>query len=38
MVGVWFFADRISDKTELQANSALIQQVGKLIVTEGYYS
>lgn len=37
-----FFADRISDKTELQANSALIQQqiqqVGKLIVTEGYYS
>jgi hypothetical protein len=42
MAVVWFFADRISDKTELQANSALIhqqiQQVGKLIVTEGYYS
>ncbi len=42
MGGIWFFTDRKDDREELNANSALIQeqiqQVGKLIVTEGYYS
>jgi hypothetical protein len=40
--GVWFFVDKKEDKEEIKADSALIQQqilnVGKLIVTEGYYS
>lgn len=39
---VWFFVDKKEDKEEIKADSALIQQqilnVGKLIVTEGYYS
>ncbi len=39
---VWFFVDKKKDKEEIKADSALIQQqilsVGKLIVTEGYYS
>jgi len=40
--GIWFFADNRAEKAELQANSSIIQQqiqqVGKLIVTEAYYS
>ncbi len=40
--GLWFFVDKKEDKEEIKADSALIQQqilnVGKLIVTEGYYS
>lgn len=42
MGGIWFFSDKKDDRDELNANSAMIQQqiqqVGKLIVTEGYYS
>lgn len=42
MGGIWFFADKKDSRDELNANSAMIQQqiqnVGKLIVTEGYYS
>lgn len=42
MGGVWLFTDSRSEKAELQANSAMIQQqiqqVGKLIVTEANYS
>ncbi len=42
MGGFWFFTDRKDSRDELNANSAMIQQqiqnVGKLIVTEGYYS
>ncbi|MEP0711199.1 DUF4230 domain-containing protein [Algoriphagus sp.] len=42
MGGIWFFADRQDEREELNANTAMIQQqiqqVGKLIVTEGYYS
>jgi hypothetical protein len=38
----WFFFDSKSEREELRASSDLIQkqvnQVGKLIVTEGYYS
>ncbi len=38
----WFFFDSKSEREELRASSELIQkqvnQVGKLIVTEGYYS
>ncbi len=41
-VGIWWISDRQSEKTELLANSSMLQQqirqVGKLIVTEGYYS
>lgn len=40
--GVWWFSSRKEAKEELKADSFLIQQqieqVGKLIVTEGYYS
>lgn len=40
--GVWFFYQSKSEREELKASSELIQkqvnQVGKLIVTEGYYS
>lgn len=40
--GFWFFYQGRQEREELQANSELIQkqvlQVGKLIVTEGYYS
>lgn len=39
---IWFFVDKKENKDEIKADSALIQQqilnVGKLIVTEGYYS
>lgn len=39
---LWFFVDKKESKDEIKADSALIQQqilsVGKLIVTEGYYS
>lgn len=39
---VWFLVDKKADKEEIKADTALIQQqilsVGKLIVTEGYYS
>lgn len=39
---VWFFVDKKENKDEIKADAALIQQqilsVGKLIVTEGYYS
>ncbi|MDR7132595.1 hypothetical protein J2X69_004969 [Algoriphagus sp. 4150] len=42
MAGLWFFVDRKDSQEELNANSAMIQEqiqnVGKLIVTEGYYS
>lgn len=38
----WFFFDSKSEREELRASSELIQkqvnQVGKLIVTEGFYS
>lgn len=40
--GVWFFYQSHQEREELKASSELIQkqvlQVGKLIVTEGYYS
>lgn len=40
--GIWFFTDSREKEAELQANSEMIQQqiqqVGKLIVTEAYYS
>ncbi len=40
--GIWFFTARNTSLELLETNSALIQkqieQVGKLIVTEGYYS
>lgn len=40
--GFWFFYQGNQEREELRANSELIQkqvlQVGKLIVTEGYYS
>lgn len=40
--GFWFYTDKKDSRDELNANSAMIQQqiqnVGKLIVTEGYYS
>ncbi|MEB2784116.1 DUF4230 domain-containing protein [Algoriphagus persicinus] len=40
--GIWLFTDSRAKEAELQANSAMIQQqiqqVGKLIVTEAYYS
>lgn len=40
--GVWFFYQSYQEREELKASSELIQkqiqQVGKLIVTEGYYS
>ncbi|MBA4302426.1 MAG: hypothetical protein C0433_20330 [Cyclobacterium sp.] len=40
--GFWFFYQGKQEREELRANSELIQkqvqQVGKLIVTEGYYS
>ena len=39
---VWFFYQSYQEREELKASSELIQkqiqQVGKLIVTEGYYS
>jgi hypothetical protein len=39
---IWYFMGRRENKEEIRANSAMIQQqiqnVGKLIVTEGYYS
>ena len=41
-LGIWIFFDKRSDRNEMQESSALIQkqieQVGKLIVTEGYFS
>lgn len=40
--GIWFFVDNRKKEAELQANSDMIQEqiqrVGKLIVTEAYYS
>lgn len=40
--GIWLFTDSRAKEAELQANSDMIQQqiqqVGKLIVTEAYYS
>ena len=40
--GIWFFSARNTSQEQLESNSFLIQkqiqQVGKLIVTEGYYS
>lgn len=40
--GIWFFVGKKNDREELLANSSIIEQqikqVGKLIVTEGYYS
>lgn len=42
MGSIWFFTDKKESRDELNENSAMIQQqiqnVGKLIVTEGYYS
>jgi hypothetical protein len=42
MGSIWFFTDKKDSRDELNENSAMIQQqiqnVGKLIVTEGYYS
>jgi glycogen debranching enzyme len=42
LLGTWYFLSAKQEREELQANSELIQkqvqQVGKLIVTEGYYS
>jgi len=39
---IWYFVGKRENKDEIQANSAMIQQqiqnVGKLIVTEGYFS
>jgi len=41
-VGIWLLLDKKENKEELRESSALIQQqiqqVGKLIVTEGYFS
>lgn len=40
--GIWLFVSNKNEEAELQANSSMIQQqiqqVGKLIVTEAYYS
>lgn len=40
--GVWFVVEKMENKDEVRAETALIQeqiqQVGKLIVTEGYFS
>ncbi|WP_425638779.1 DUF4230 domain-containing protein [Algoriphagus yeomjeoni] len=40
--GIWLFVNNKNEEAELQANSSMIQQqiqqVGKLIVTEAYYS
>lgn len=40
--GIWFFSSKKEKKEEIQEQSAMIQeqiqQVGKLIVTEGYFS
>jgi len=42
LVGIFFFVTKKEEKQELEYNSALIQQqiqqVGKLVVTEGYFS
>jgi hypothetical protein len=42
LLGIWYFLTEKQEREELRANSELIQkqvqQVGKLIVTEGYYS
>ena len=42
LLGVWYFFHAKQEREELRASSELIQkqvqQVGKLIVTEGYYS
>ncbi len=42
LLGIWYFLNARQEREELRANSELIQkqvqQVGKLIVTEGYYS
>ncbi|WP_192349604.1 DUF4230 domain-containing protein [Algoriphagus sp. Y33] len=42
MAGLWLFVDKKDGQEKLNANSAMIQEqiqnVGKLIVTEGYYS
>src|SRR5690606_1094756 len=42
LLGVWYFFNAKQEREELRASSELIQkqvqQVGKLIVTEGYYS
>jgi hypothetical protein len=42
LLGIWYFFTEKQEREELRANSELIQkqvqQVGKLIVTEGYYS
>lgn len=42
LLGVWYFFSAKQEREELRASSELIQkqvqQVGKLIVTEGYYS
>ncbi|MCL6259539.1 DUF4230 domain-containing protein [Aquiflexum sp. TKW24L] len=37
---IWYFVGKRENKDEIRANSAMIQiqNVGKLIVTEGYYS
>lgn len=40
--GIWYWSSQRESREEIQENSALIQQqiqqVGKLIVTEGYFS
>ena len=42
LVGIFFFVTKKEEKQELEYNTALIQQqiqqVGKLVVTEGYFS
>ena len=42
LVGIFFFVTKNEEKQELEYNTALIQQqiqqVGKLVVTEGYFS
>jgi hypothetical protein len=42
MGGIWFFVGKKAEQEQLIANSSIIEQqikqVGKLIVTEGYYS
>ena len=42
LLGIWYFFNAKQEREELRASSELIQkqvqQVGKLIVTEGYYS
>src|SRR5688572_7206925 len=42
LLGIWYFFSAKQEREELRASSELIQkqvqQVGKLIVTEGYYS